>query len=100
MAGLDPATHAAPHHWPMSGGIALSRRHQRLTNGVGGRIKSGHDGIIVGRWATDLIPTAENIDRSNRTSSWSAQADHPRLYRCTKESRGSSAFAEDDGGES
>jgi hypothetical protein len=47
MAGLDPATRAAPHHRAMCSGTVPSRCHQRLKNRVGGRIESGHDGIVV-----------------------------------------------------
>jgi hypothetical protein len=43
MAGLDPATHAVPHHRLICFGTVGLRRHQRLTNRVGGRIKSSHD---------------------------------------------------------
>jgi hypothetical protein len=40
-------------------------------------------------------------DPSEDAPSWSAKADHPRLSRCgDSERRGSSAFAEDDEGES
>jgi hypothetical protein len=45
MAGLDPATHAVPHHRLMCFGIVVTRRRQRLTNRVGGRVKPGHDGF-------------------------------------------------------
>ncbi|MDQ2802970.1 MAG: hypothetical protein M3Y41_09920, partial [Pseudomonadota bacterium] len=44
-----------------------------------------------------VIPSPSDSDLS---ASWSAQADHPRFCSGTKASRGSSAFAEDDGGES
>jgi hypothetical protein len=43
MAGLDPATHAVPHHLPLCSGMVPSGCRQRMTNRVGGRIKSGHD---------------------------------------------------------
>jgi hypothetical protein len=46
MAGRVPATHAAPHHRPMCLGAAPDWRDQRLTNRVGGRIKSGHDDVL------------------------------------------------------
>ncbi len=43
MAGLDPATHSAPHHRAMCFGTVLSGWSLRLTNRVGGRVKPGHD---------------------------------------------------------
>jgi hypothetical protein len=48
-----------------------------------------------------VLTAAFDADPSSAPSSCSAKADHPRLYRGgTKDSRGSSAFAEDDEGES
>jgi hypothetical protein len=47
MAGLDPATHAARHHRPMRRGSVTSRPRWRLSNRVGGRIKSGHDDMLL-----------------------------------------------------
>jgi hypothetical protein len=47
MAGRDPATYAAPHHRPMSVCTVPPLRCQLLTSRVGGRIKSGHDDIVL-----------------------------------------------------